>query len=187
MKKMFLPAALLLCMFFSCKEKQTGGSVTTGPANPSSEIKLPLELWYNYKKAEIGNYENMVTVMKWNKFLGEKKVDSACALLADSVTIYLADGTMSNTVRDSVKAQIGAFINSMKTITIKYMYALPLNAVFENKTEEWVESVTDEEYFFKDGKHQHSYFSEDYRMENGKIRLVYQYERKILPPPPAKK
>ncbi len=187
MKKMILPAALLLCLLFSCKEKQTGASVSTSPVNPSGEIKLPMELWYSAKKTEIGNNENMITVMKWNKFLGEKNVDSAFALLADSVTIYLADGSVSNNVKDSVKAELNRFINSLKSISIKYMFALPLNAVYENKTDEWVESVTDEEYFFKNGKHQHSNFSEDYRMENGKIRFVYQYERKILPPPPAKK
>lgn len=48
---------------------------------------------------------------------------------------------------------------------------------------EWVFQWIDESHFYKNGKKEHVIYHEDYRLEKGKIRQVYQYSR----PAPAKK
>lgn len=183
MKKIIIPAALLMSTFFACKEKQVEETKTTASA-PEENVVLPMEMTYR-GKAEIGSSANMVKVMQWNKWMGEGNIDSAASYLADSVHIILNDGTEFNTTADSIKKVLTGWRAAMKTADIKYVSALPVNVT--DKNHEWVFSWTDETYTYNDGKTEHMFIHEDYRMENGKIREVFQYARKATPPAPPKK
>lgn len=182
MHKNFLYAALLLLGFTACnnetKEQKTEAAAT------AADIELPVKLSYR-GKSEIGSNENMLVVMNWNRLLGERKLDSAFLLLADSVTVNMYDGTILSTTRDSMKTMLTGMLASMKSISIKYISALPINVDLGNNVKhEWVLNWTDEEYTYNDGKSDHNIIHEDYRLENGKIREVNQYARKVAPPPP---
>ena len=181
MKKLIIPAALLMSTFFSCKEKEPEATKTTAA---DEKVVLPMEMEYS-SKAEIGSSANMVKVMQWNKWMGEGKIDSAASYLADSVHIILNDGTEFNTTADSIKKVLTGWRAAMKTADIKYIYAMPVTMI--DKKHEWVFSWTDETYTYNDGKTEHILIHEDYRMENGKIREVLQYGQKEMPPPPPKK
>ena len=185
MKKCMIPAALLLTLFFACNDKPADETTTTTTTTSTTDEKvvMPMEMSYS-GKIEIGSNANMVKVMQWNKWMGEGNVDSAASLLADSVSIDLSDGTSFNTTADSIKKVLLGWRSAMKTIDIKYIAAMPINNI--DKKHEWVLSWTDESYTYNDGKQEHLIIHEDYRMENGKIRQVLQYARKVPPPPPAK-
>lgn len=177
MNKKFFAAAMLLLLFVGCKEAPTTTTAT------DENVVLPMEMSYK-GKMEMGTSANMITVMKWNKWMGEKNLDSAVTTLADSVTISLSDGSNYNAPADSIKKVLAGWLSAMKTIKIQYIAAMPLNNT-ENK-DEWVLSWTDESYEYTDGKKEHVIIHEDYRMVNGKIRQVLQYSRKVPETPAVK-
>lgn len=186
MNKNFLWAAVLLLGFTACNNETK--EQKTEAAASAADIELPVQLSYR-GKSEIGSNENMLVVMNWNRLLGERKLDSAFLLLADSVTVHMYDGVTISSTRDSMKTIMTGFLASMKSISIKYVSALPINVDLGNNVKhEWVLNWTDEEYTYNDGKIDHNIIHEDYRLENGKIREVMQYARKVAPPaaPPSK-
>lgn len=183
MNKNFLWAAVLLLGFTACNNETK--EQKTEAAASAADIELPVQLSYR-GKSEIGSNENMLVVMNWNRLLGERKFDSAYLLLADSVTVHMYDGSTISATRDSMKTMLNGMLSSMKTISIKYISALPINVDLGNNVKhEWVLNWTDEEYTYNDGKTEHNIIHEDYRLENGKIREVMQYARKAAPPPPT--
>jgi hypothetical protein len=70
-------------------------------------------------------------------------------------------------------------------VDLTYTAAVPVNNTDQNH--EWVFSWTDETYTLKNGNVEHAFFHEDYRLERGKIREVFQYARKSAPPALATK
>ncbi len=147
----------------------------------SEPITLPFEVTYK-GTVEIGNMKNVQTVMEWNKRLSALNTDIG-DLLADSVSWHLQDGFELNTVRDSAVAVIKGMVGDMTSVKVIYTAAVPVN----NPTakHEWVFSWTDETYTHKDGTIEHHFMHEDYRLEGGKIREVFQYARKDAPAKPA--
>lgn len=168
--------AVVMC---SCNNKTA--DVVESPSKSSNE-NLPMPLAYS-GQSSIGSNSNTITVMNWNKYLSSGQLDSAFALLADSVTISLADGMILNTTSDSVKTILRAYLNNMKSMKLQYVAAVPVDMQTSGtQTDEWVLSWTDEEYTMKDGSVDHSILHEDYRLVNGKIREVNQYARKVAAP-----
>lgn len=179
MTKYILPSVLMFAISISaCKN----GSVEASDRDNTTDAKLPMPVAYQ-GKTSIGKNSNMVTVMNWNKYLVDGKYDSAFALLADSVTVNMASGEVFNTTRDSVKTILRGYLSTIKTISIQYVAAVPLDVkVSDDITDEWVLSWTDEDYVMKDDSRDHNIIHEDYLLKNGKIRQVNQYARKIIAP-----
>ena len=171
----FLALASLL---FACEKKV---AETAAPA--PEPVALPMEVTYPGTPA-IGNMNNVKTVMEWNKRFSEMNFELG-DLLADTVTWHLAEGMEMTSPRDSAVASIKKYMADLTNIKIIYTAAVPVDNV--DKKDEWVFSWTDETYTHKDGKTEHQFIHEDYRLENGKIREVYQYARKEVPPKPAAK
>jgi hypothetical protein len=186
MNKIISSAALLLTTLLACNSNKTAEQTTTTSPATTENVELPMEMSYK-GKSEIGSTANIINVMKWNKYMGEKNLDSAASLLADSVHILLADGTEFNTTRDSMKIILTGYLHNFSSISINYVSAVPINVKMANGTHEWVLSWTDETYSMGDGTTDRSIIHEDYRLENGKIREVFQYARKAPAPPGAKK
>jgi hypothetical protein len=156
-------------LMISCTEKKTDA-----PVEETAAITLPMEVTYT-GKTEMGSWDNVKTVMDWNKRVSEMNTDLG-DLLADSVTIHLADGMEFDAPRDTVVNILKSFMGELTGLKLTYIAAVPMNNV--DKNHEWVFSWTDETFTYKDGRVEHTFIHEDYRLEGGKIREVFQYARK---------
>lgn len=142
-----------------------------------TSAQLPMKVSYPGKVA-LGDMQNVITVMNWNKSLAEGNLNVG-DLLADSVTWYMSDGMFGSMTRDSVLAVIRSWRNSMKTVEVNFVTILPVKYVDQNQ--DWVLSWTEEkDTTLKDSVETYN-LHEDYLMVNGKIRTVYQYNRKTGP------
>lgn len=167
-------AVVITACVSSCKTADEGNKK---PA--MSDANLPMNVTYR-GEPEIGSSENTVKVMNWNKWLSTGKLDSAFALLADSVTVRLSDGDVFDAPADSIKNVIRGYFGSISAVNMQYVAVLPLDVkISEGKTDQWVLSWTDETYMMKNGTRDHNVIHEDYRLVNGKIREINQYARKV--------
>ena len=141
-----------------------------------NKIALPYKMAYDGTPT-IGKPENILTVMHFNGDFIAGKLSSIGAYLADSVHMVLDDGMDMNASRDSVAKLIKSFRNSMTGAKQSYISAVALYN--KDKGHEWVFQWIDESHDYKDGKKDHKIFHEDYRMENGKIREMFQYAQGI--------
>ena len=164
---------LLACVFTACEQKVEEESVPV-----AESVTLPMKVTYP-GTPEIGNMKNVQTVMEWNKRVSSLNLDVA-DLLADTVSFHMADGFEMITTRDSAVAFVRTFATEMVKIDIVYVAAIPVNVVEQGH--QWVFSWTDETYTLKNGDVEQNFYHEDYRMEGGKIREMFQYARKRSPP-----
>lgn len=162
----------LACVVTACERNTTDKAV-------AESVTLPMEVSYK-GTPEIGSMTNVQTVMEWNKRLSELNVDLG-DLLADTVSFHLADGMEVTTSRDSAVAFLAGYVSGMSSIKINFTTALPVNIV-DQENDEWVFSWTEETYTHKDGKVEHHFIHEDYFMQKGKIREVFQYARQEAAP-----
>lgn len=177
MKKIFFLAASV-CLF-SCNNEKPAEQKEVEKAT-ETPVALPLKM--NYEgTASIGNSANTVAVMNFNSDFIAGKLDNIGSYLADSVHAVFADGNEMNVNRDTMVAVIKAWRGSMTSAQQTYISAMAVDV--KEKGHEWVFQWLDETHEYKDGKKDHQIFHEDYRMENGKIREVYQYAQAV----PAKK
>ena len=154
----------------ACNQKTT-------EKEPFENVTLPMEVAYK-GQPEIGSMKNVQTVMEWNKRLSELNLNLG-DLLADTVTVHLSEGVEMTASRDSTLAFLKTFVMGMSRIEIHYTAAVPVDVMPQNH--EWVFSWTDERYTLKNGNIEHNFLHEDYRLEGGKIREVFQYSRKPAP------
>ncbi|MEX2232144.1 MAG: nuclear transport factor 2 family protein [Cyclobacteriaceae bacterium] len=174
--KMAVLVLLLAGLLTGCDQKN--------PEKKTSDdesVALPFEVTYK-GTPEIGSMKNVQTVMEWNKRFSQLNFNVG-DLLADTVTFHLADGFEMTAPRDSAIAFVTAFAANISQIDVIYTAAVPVNMAGQGH--EWVFSWTTETYTSKDSKGEKVFFHEDYRLEGGKIREVFQYARQ--PPPPAAK
>lgn len=170
MKNPIFILACLSMLAYSCTEKKEDTSVVVEDQVPT----LPMELTYPGKPT-IGSWDNVTTVMEWNKRVSQLNMDFG-DLLDDSLKVMLADGTEFDLPRDSAVNFIKGFAANIASIKLVYVAAIPINNV--DKNDQWVTSWTDETFTMKDGKVDHNLIHEDYLMRNGKIREIIQYARK---------
>jgi hypothetical protein len=164
---------LLACVSSACDQ-----IVEEKSAPVAESVTLPMNLIYP-GTPEIGHMKNVQTVMEWNKRLSGLNFDVA-ELLADTVSFHLADGMEMTASRDSTIIFLKGYAAGLAKIEIVYVAAIPVNVV--EQRHQWVLSWTDETFTLKNGAVDQNYYHEDYRMEGGKIREVFQYARKRSPP-----
>lgn len=171
MKKIFFLSVSVLFLF-SCKND----SEKMSNENSSKKIELPVDVMYK-GTASIGNPENMVVVMNWNKALISGDLVTVGSLIADSLTATLADGMHVELSHDSAVAFLNGWRSSMDSAKQTY------NAIIavDNKDagDEWVIQWIKETYHFKGGKSETHLLNESYRLVNGKIREISQYARAV--------
>jgi hypothetical protein len=169
--KKILFASFSLLFILSCKEKEDHKDDVS-----SKKVELPVEVMYK-GTAAIGNPENMVTVMNWNKNMISGDVTAAGNLIADSLTVTLSDGMHVELAHDSAVAFLGGWRSSMDSA--KQSYGAIIAVDNKDAGDEWVIQWTKESYFYKTGKSETVNLNESYRLVNGKIREVSQYARAV--------
>lgn len=133
---------------------------------------------YNYSGLfEIGDRANYDIVRQWNEAMRSKDRETISDLLADSVSVYLWDGMIFNTTKDSLLVAIEGYLESFDDINIIYHAGMAIKST--DQEDDWGLSWATEKYIYKDGKKERIVLQENYLIENGKIRSVRQYAQKI--------
>jgi hypothetical protein len=116
-------------------------------------------------------------VLGWNNALSTPTdLETAATFLADSVTVFMWDGTVVNGSKDSVMSFVKQFVSGTASVKVDFDAITAVRSTDRN--EDWVLSWTDERWTDTEGKEDHMWIHEDYMMENGKIRMVRQYGMK---------
>lgn len=125
----------------------------------------------------MGNPNNLQLIMDWNERRSNLQHEVG-DIIADTLTMRMSDGTEWIIPRDSVIARFGGQYENMSDQQITINAAIPI--YYSDLDHDWVYSWVFTQTEFSDGKKTSSYFHEDYRIINGKIRMVYQFKR--MPP-----
>jgi len=169
MKRNLSTLMVFACLLAACSKDETKSENKT-----PEPVAYPVELSYKGTPA-VGDFNNVKRVLESNKRLTELNADIG-EFYADSVIMHLADGGEISGPRDSVLVAVSGWIQSLTSLKIDVISAIPVNNADLNH--EWVFVWTDEVHTYKDGKVVTQTLHEDYRMVNGKIREIYQYTRK---------
>ena len=143
------------------------------PSTPPND-----EVEFNYSGSFV-KADNSLTevVLGWNNALSSPTdLDAAANFLADSVMIFMWDGTVINGSKDSVMSFVKQFVSGASSVKVDFDAIMAVRSTDRN--EDWVLSWTDERWTDKEGKEEHMWIHEDYMIEDGKIRLVRQYAMK---------
>ena len=171
MKKLIL---IILVALVSCEQHDNDNDHENENGMEHEVLTLPDVFSYAGKKPVLGNNEMLETVIAFNEKISSKDPDMA-DLLADSVTLHLADGLNTTISSDSLQAMIGEYFTQYETIDITINAAIPV--VYKDMNHNWVYSWVFEVLENKDGTTESHYLHEDFRLENGKIREVFQFKR----------
>jgi hypothetical protein len=116
-------------------------------------------------------------VLGWNNALATPTdLETAASFLADSVTVYMWDGTVVDGTKDVVMDFVKEFVTGASSVTVEFDAIMAVHSTDRNS--DVVLSWTEESWTDAEGKEEHMWIHEDYIMENGKIRLVRQYALK---------
>jgi hypothetical protein len=123
--------------------------------------------------------KNVQVVAECNKRLSELNSDIG-EFIADTLHWVMSDGKDIKMSRDSALGFFKSFVESATSIKLNFVTQIPVD--YKTNGHEWVLSWSDETYSFKDGHVEHANFHEVYRLENGKIRELFQYAQQVTPP-----
>lgn len=133
---------------------------------------------YNYSGSfEMADMANFDVVRQWGDAMVQGDRETLAALLSDSVSVYLADGMIYNTTRDSLMSAIDGYLASVSDLSVVYHAGMAINS--RKQGDNWGLSWTTETYTDADGKEQRIVLQENYLIENGKVRSVRQYAQMI--------
>jgi hypothetical protein len=144
-------------------------------APDSKVLTLPDGFSYAGRNPEMGNPENLQLIMDWNERRSNLQHEVG-DLIADTLTMYMADGTEWIIPRDTVVAHLGGRYEKMADQQVTMNAAIPI--YYSDLDHEWIYSWVFTQIEFIDGQKTAHYFHEDYRIINGKIRMLYQFKRK---------
>ena len=133
---------------------------------------------YNYSGSfEIGANANYDVVRQWNEAMKQGDMEIVSSLLADSISVYLWDGMIFNTTRDSLMTVVKSYLDAAGDIEIIYHAGLAINST--DRGDNWALSWATEQYTDAEGKQERIVLQENYMIENGKVRSVRQYAQMI--------
>ena len=122
----------------------------------------------------MGNSENLDLIIEWNNRRSNLQYEVG-DLIADTLTIYWAEGTEWVAPRDTIVAYLQFQYDNISSQEITINAAIPI--YYSDVEHEWIYSWIFREVTFDDGNQSSSYFHEDYRIIDGRIRMIYQFRR----------
>jgi len=158
-------------LLISCSNKQDAEQ----HSRPDTKtFTLPEGFSYAGRNPEMGNPDNLQLIMDWNERRSNLQHEVG-DLIADTLTMYMSDGTEWIISRDSVITRLGGLYDEMSGQKITVNAAIPI--YYSDLDHEWVYSWVHIQTGNIDGQKTANYFHEDYRIINGKIRMIYQFKR----------
>ncbi|GGB18357.1 hypothetical protein GCM10011511_47730 [Puia dinghuensis] len=140
-------------------------------------IESPYQIAYS-SKFVIDDNKNAESVLKLWKVYDNGDLSAGKDLIADSIRIYLGDGTEMRGSRDSMTAAVQAFRNSFAAAVSRVDAVMAVKST--DKNEHWALIWGTETDTHKDGKIDSTDLQETWRFnKDGKADVVYQYARPL--------
>lgn len=183
MRKILLFAGISFLAACNSGSKQEVSSMA--PAKDTSAAPANENLTYAYtagysSKFEIGDAKNAQTIMALWKDWEDGDLSKSKDKFADSVDLWLADGTHMHGARDTIIAQSQKFRSSMTSAKNRVDAFVPLKS---DKNESWVAVWGMETDTYKNGKTDSTNLHEVWRInKDGKADLLYQFASRTTPP-----
>ncbi|HKC36625.1 MAG TPA: hypothetical protein VKB95_11205 [Chitinophagaceae bacterium] len=177
MQKTFIVAISIL--LFSChseEKKEPAAKTAATDAGPA----LPYTATYS-AKFEMGDNKHSEAILNAWKSFDDGNLQTARKLFADTIYLYLRDGSEMHGATDSVMPAVQAYRNMYSSVKSTVHAYMPLKST--DKNENWVCVWGTEVSTDKQGKVDSVGLEESWRFDkNGKIDLMYQYGRSLVPP-----
>jgi Mg2+/Co2+ transporter CorC len=186
MKKIFI--ASIVVLFYACnsEEKTTPVTETKEVASAPAAISNMSGYTPTYSASfEMGDPKNAEAVLAIYKDWDNGNLEPSKMIFADSVSLFLNDGSMIAGLRDSAIAIMQDFRNMFSAIKSTVHGVFPVKST--DKNENWVCIWATEVNTTKKGKTDSVHLQETWRFnKDGKVDLIYQYGAKALPPKATK-
>ncbi|WP_188936534.1 hypothetical protein [Puia dinghuensis] len=176
------PALALLVFLAACHSTpSTPATDSTMAKTDSAAMMKPIESPYQIaysSKFVIDDNKNAESVLKLWKVYDNGDLSAGKDLIADSIRIYLGDGTEMRGSRDSMTAAVQAFRNSFAAAVSRVDAVMAVKST--DKNEHWALIWGTETDTHKDGKIDSTDLQETWRFnKDGKADVVYQYARPL--------
>ena len=176
MKNLIYACAVLVVMT-AC------GTATKEPAEEVVEVPEVTQK-YNYSgDLNMGDQSNYAVARQLNDAIVNEDMETASSLFADSVSLYLWDGTIFDVTRDSLMSIMEGYFGEVSNLEIIYHAGMAINS--SNQGDDWGLNWATEQYNDADGKLMRINYQENYLIENGKIRSIRQYAQMVPEDAPA--
>jgi len=173
--------AVLALFLFACNaEEKKGADTKGGVAGSSAADSLLYKPTYS-SAFEMGDAKNVASLMNVWKAWDDGNLQAGRKYFADSMRFYLRDGSKSDGPTDSTLAGGQMYRNIFTSVKSTVHVVFPLKST--DKKDNWVciwgtEVTTD-----KQGKIDSVGIQESWRFnKDGKIDMMYQYSKALLPP-----
>ncbi|HEY6506072.1 MAG TPA: hypothetical protein VIZ28_18985 [Chitinophagaceae bacterium] len=180
-----LVAAFAVALF-SCnnEEKKEGDTVAAAPATAELSSSAPYKATYS-SKFEMGDIKHAETILALWKDWDNGNLTPSANVFADSIFIYTRDGSRIEGLKDSVNAGAQAYRDMFASVTSTVHAIFPIKST--DKDENWVCIWGTEVSTDKKGKTDSVVLHETWRFtKDGKVDMVLQYGRALLPRPATK-
>ena len=168
---------LPLAMLSACnsEDKANVKSATSTDSSSTTTVVYPYEITYSSQFAISDPAQSKIILDLWKDF-DQGNLSNSADKFADSVSMYLAEGAVMHTSRDSMIAMTQRYRNSFSKVESRVAAVLPARST--DKNENWV-SVWGTEYdTYPDGKVDSVNLMETWRFDSsGKVNLMMQYKR----------
>ncbi|MCU7548341.1 nuclear transport factor 2 family protein [Chitinophagaceae bacterium LB-8] len=167
----------LLAIIISCtqRNKQQQSEIShqdTVAALPEiKEYDYPVRL----KHWQIGNHENIRTVLKMYKAWDEKSISEMKSLIADSMTYDMPDGRRGKADRDAMIDRLLKKRAGLQFASNDVIAAFPLKNLDEN--EEWVMALVYNKWAYKDRIRDSMLYQDIWKIKDGKISYLLSLEQ----------
>lgn len=171
-KFLFLFSALA---FIGCNsEDKAKVQSVTSKNDSTNNVTYPYEISYS-SKFEMGDPQQSKKILELWKDFDNGNLDNLKDYFADSVQMFLSDGSMMHNVRDSIIAAVNAYRNMFSAVNSQVDAIIPVRST--DKGENWV-CVWGKEVHTMKGKVDSVDLQETWRFnKDGKVDFMLQYSR----------
>ena len=184
MQKILL--AVFTAVLFSCnnEEKKEANTATTASTVAELSPSAPYKATYS-SKFEMGDIKHAETILALWKAWDDGNLSTANSLFADSMHMYIRDGSVMEGTRDSINAGAQSYRDMFTTVKSTVHAIFPVKST--DKNEDWVCVWGTEVSTDKKGKIDSVGLQETWRFnKDGKVDMLLQYGRPLTPPPAMK-
>jgi len=183
--KQLLLFAIAIILFEACSSSGTGDATKDSTQTlaavepekkPEQAISYPYTAVYS-SDFKIGDAQNAKTVLDLYKLFDAGSIAEMRPSFADTVEFTFSDGSHFRNSSDSLLRMVTKLRGAFKTINNKVIAWIPIHA--NDKNEDFVLIWATEIRTSNKGVTDSSELHEGWRLKNGKIDEVFQYEQKI--------
>jgi ketosteroid isomerase-like protein len=169
------------CIFASCSEKKENATETAATETSTTETSAKVEMMkpdygypVRYSEWEIGNPENIKTVMNLYKAWDAKDAGKVASLFADTVKLRLPTEREEIVIsNDKVNEALGKNRSMYDSTSNNIISAVSLHDRESN--EDWVMITTYNKWIEKNGKRDSLLYHDNWQLKDGKISFLMSF------------